>query len=190
MNKWQELLLRCNPTYQLSNKENGFCHEWKAFPNLQLLCKYTHNHFEGTHNTVRSNRKWQRVTTFLLQIWPLKLADVSFSLWYKCSCMLTLRSLFAAHPHSTVAGPPECWPSPAPSEEGRGRRPGSDYHYDLRNLIVKAKLTVFGMIVISFTSAADLAKAAATMARLLVVCSCSLMAAPPTAPVKFAKTSS
>ena len=24
------------------------------------------------------------------------------------SYMLTLKSLFAAHPHSTVAGPPEC----------------------------------------------------------------------------------
>ena len=60
----------------------------------------------------------------------------------------------------------------------------------LRNLIVQNKLTVFGIIVLSFTSAADLAKAAATMARLSVVCSCSLMAAPLTAPLKFARTSS
>ena len=85
MNKWQELLLiktseaveivtitksalsvlkgwGCNPTYQLSNKENGFCCKRKAFPILHLLCKYTDNHFKGTHNTARGKKGWQKVT--------------------------------------------------------------------------------------------------------------------------------
>ena len=52
------------------------------------------------------------------------------------------------------------------------------------------KLTVFWMTIISLTSRADLAKAAVTTARLLVVCSCSFMAAPLTAPLKFMRTSS
>ena len=52
------------------------------------------------------------------------------------------------------------------------------------------KLTVFWMTIISLTSCADLAKAAVTTARLLVVCSCSFMAAPLTAPLKFVRTSS
>ena len=45
------------------------------------------------------------------------------------------------------------------------------------------------MIVVSLMSAADLAKAAATVARLLAVCFCSLMAAFVTAPLKIVKTS-
>ena len=46
------------------------------------------------------------------------------------------------------------------------------------------------MTIISLVSCADLAKAAVTMARLLVVCSCSFMAAPLTAPLKFMRISS
>ena len=46
------------------------------------------------------------------------------------------------------------------------------------------------MTVISLVSCADLAKAAVTMARLLVVCSCSFMDAPLTAPLKFMRISS
>ena len=52
------------------------------------------------------------------------------------------------------------------------------------------KLTVFGMTVISLMSDADLAMAAVTMARLVVVCSCSLVIAPLTAPLTFVITSS
>ena len=57
-------------------------------------------------------------------------------------------------------------------------------------MLRKQYLTVFGMIVVSLMSAADLEKAAATMARLLAVCCSSLMAAPVTAPLKFVRTSS
>ena len=53
------------------------------------------------------------------------------------------------------------------------------------------KLTVFGMtVIISLMSDADLAMAAVTMARLVVVCSCSLVMAPLTAPLTFVITSS
>ena len=53
-----------------------------------------------------------------------------------------------------------------------------------------SKLTVFGMTVVSLMSAADLCMAAVTIARLLVVCSCSSMIAPLTAPLTFVITSS
>ena len=56
-------------------------------------------------------------------------------------------------------------------------------------IILDTELTVFGTIVISLISAADLSKVAATMARLFVLCICSLMAAPLTAPLKLVRIS-
>ena len=48
--------------------------------------------------------------------------------------------------------------------------------------------TIFGMIFVLLMSCTDLAKAAVTIARLRVVCSCSLMVASFTAPLKSIKT--
>ena len=60
----------------------------------------------------------------------------------------------------------------------------------LSNLIDQAsEPTAFVMIVLSLMSAADLSKVVATMARLFVVCICSLMAAPLTAPLKLVRIS-
>ena len=147
-------------------------------------------------------------------IWGMYVLSVSYMVTNIPVCMLTLRSLFAVHLHSTVADPPICWPGSAPSKGRRydsnhchaiwlfaslGPRPKTNPSVD-RNICtgwglgtrlhVQAKLTVFGTTVVSFKSAADLAKVATTMARLLVLCCCSLMAAPLTAPLKFASTSS
>ena len=79
------------PTYQLSDKENGFCCDQKAFPILQLLCKYTHSHFKGTYNTARSKREWQRIITYLdsnLATWNLRLAGMRYSFCYNISACL------------------------------------------------------------------------------------------------------
>ena len=62
--------------------------------------------------------------------------------------------------------------------------------YIVSNMIIQVtERTVFGTTVISLMSAADLSKVAATMARLFVVCICSLVAAPLTAPLKLVRTS-
>ena len=49
-------MFTCNPTYQLSNKENILCHEGNAVSILQLPGKYTDNYFKGTDNTARNKK--------------------------------------------------------------------------------------------------------------------------------------
>ena len=101
-------------THQLSNKENGFCHENKSLIPW-LLGKCTHNWLKGLHNTamIEEGRKDDRKG---VNFKPLGIWDWIF-LKYSCKFFLTLRSLFAVHPHSTVARPPMCAPVPELSVE-------------------------------------------------------------------------
>ena len=106
--------------------------------------------------------------------------------------MHTLKHLLVTHPHSIVASSPIYRSDSAVSGEmGRDkRRQGSNiFHNYTENYTVykqnSNKLTAFKMIVLSLMSATDLENVAATTARLLRVCNCSLMATPLTAPLKF-----
>lgn len=105
--------------------------------------------------------------------------------------MLTLRSLFPVPPHSTVAGPPICGPVPELSVWGGGTEImviHSCWYQTLKQN--DNELTVSLMVMLVVMSAANLAKMSVTMARLPVVCSCSLAAAPLTAPLTAMTASS
>ena len=123
--------------------------------------------------------------------------------------LLTLRSLFAARLHSTVAGPPVRGPVPEPSvEQGRGetkvlitsyadiklklKQNGNELTASVMMIVSLVMMTVsLVMMTVSLvTSVADLAKMSVTMARLTVVCSCTSQAVPLTAPLTSVITSS
>ena len=108
--------------------------------------------------------------------------------------MLTLRSLFPVPPHSTAAGPPICGQVPELSVcgGGRGGLKYSCWHQTFKQNGNELTVSLMVMLVVMLVvmSAANLAKMSVTMARLPVVCSCSLAAAPLTAPLTAMTASS
>jgi len=101
-------------THQLSNKENGFCHENKGVVPCQLLGKCTHNCFKWLHNTVgiEQGREQGNLDVRLPGMEVHSVMFLKSSCVYGCMFLLTLRSLFPAHPCPTVAGSLMCGPVP------------------------------------------------------------------------------